>query len=84
MNKINLEKEFKFYLQMVGLDPNKISDVQLQETKRAFYGGLGQMWKIVISMGEMPDENCDAVFSDIDDQIAIFWLDETRNAETRK
>jgi deoxyribose-phosphate aldolase len=84
MEIFNLEQQFKFYLQTAKLDPNSMSKIQLQETKRAFFAGLAQMWKIIINIGKMKEENCDAVFDDIENQIAIFWLDKTITTETRK
>jgi hypothetical protein len=84
MKKIDLEKEFEFYLEKVNLKKENISKVQLQETKRAFYAGIAQMWRIFNAIGDMKEENWDAVFNDIDDQLAIFWLDETIITDFRK
>jgi len=84
MEIFNLEQQFQFYLQTVKLDPKSMSETQLQETKRAFYAGLAQMWKIIINIGKIEDQRCDAICNDIEDQIALFWLDETITTETRK
>lgn len=84
MKEFDLEKQFEFYLQKVNLDPKNMSEIQLQETKRAFYAGIAQMWKMFIAIGELKEQNCDAIFNDIDDQLAIFWCDETINTEIRK
>jgi len=37
-----IDEMFDFYLETVKLDKNKISEVQLIETKRAFVAGIGQ------------------------------------------
>jgi hypothetical protein len=84
MEIFNLEQQFQFYLQTVKLDPKSMSEIQLQETKRAFFAGLAQMWKIIINIGKIEEQNCEAIFVDIEDQISIFWLDETITTETRK
>lgn len=83
MKKFDLEKQFEFYLDKVNLKKENMSEIQLQETKRAFYAGVAQMWKMFVEIGDMEEENCDAVFNDIDDQLAIFWLDETIITEIR-
>lgn len=73
MIKIDLEKQFQFYLQKVDLDEKTMSEIQLQATKRAFYGGFAQMWVLFIEVGELPEEDCDVIFIDIEKQITDFW-----------
>ena len=77
MIKINLENQFQFYLKRVGLDEKTMSEIQLQETKRAFFGGLSQMFVLFLEIGELPEENCNAIFDEIESQISLFWLEET-------
>ncbi len=77
MLKIDLENQFKAYLERVQLDENTMSQIQLQETKRAFFGGLSQMFVLFLEIGELPEENCDIIFDDIESQISLFWLEET-------
>ena len=77
MKKFDLEKQFEFYLEKVNLKKENMSEIQLQETKRAFYAGIAQMWRMFVEIADMKEENCDAIFNDIDDQLAIFWCDET-------
>lgn len=84
MKKFDLEKQFDFYLEKVNLKKENLSEIQLQETRRAFYAGIAQMWRMFIEIGDMPEENCDEIFNDIDDQIAIFWCDETIVTDFRK
>ena len=76
MIKINLENQFQFYLKRVGLDEKTMSEIQLQETKRAFYGGFAQMWVLFIEVGELPEGDCDVIFIDIEKQITEFWAAE--------
>lgn len=77
MLKIDLENQFKAYLQRVELEEQTMSLIQLQETKRAFFGGLSQMFVLFLEIGELPEENCDIIFDDIESQISFFWLEET-------
>ena len=77
MLKIDLENQFKAYLQRVELEEQTMSLIQLQETKRAFFGGLAQMFVLFLEIGELPEENCDIIFDDIESQISLFWLEET-------
>jgi hypothetical protein len=77
MLKIDLENQFKAYLQRVELEEQTMSLIQLQETKRAFFGGLSQMFVLFLEIGELPEENCNAIFDDIESQISLFWLEET-------
>ncbi len=77
MLKIDLENKFKAYLQRVELEEQTMPLIQLQETKRAFFGGLAQMFVLFLEIGELPEENCNAIFDDIESQISLFWLEET-------
>lgn len=77
MQKIDLENQFKAYLQRVELEEQTMSLIQLQETKRAFFGGLAQMFCLFLEIGELPEENCNAIFDEIESQISLFWLEET-------
>lgn len=77
MLKIDLENQFKAYLQRVELEEQTMSLIQLQETKRAFFGGLSQMFVLFLEIGELPEENCNAIFDDIESQISHFWQEET-------
>lgn len=76
MLKIDLENQFKAYLQRVELEEQTMSLIQLQETKRAFFGGLAQMFVLFLEIGELPEENCNAIFDEIESQISLFWLEE--------
>lgn len=76
MLKIDLESQFKAYLERVELQEQTMPLIQLQETKRAFFGGLAQMFVLFLEIGELPEENCDTIFNDIDSQISLFWQKE--------
>lgn len=80
MKEIDLEFTFKAYLERVGLDEKLMSAIQLQETKRAFYGGLSQMWKLFLEIGELPEENTDVIFNNVERQISQFWANEELNS----
>lgn len=50
---INIEKQFENYLTRVGLQKYQMSEVQYNETKKAFYAGASAM--LVLFRGEIPD-----------------------------
>ncbi len=77
MLEIDLKSQFKAYLERVQLEEQTMSLIQLQETKRAFFGGLSQMFVLFLEIGELPEENCNAIFDDIESQISHFWQEET-------
>ena len=79
MKKFDLEKKFEFYLDKVNLKKENISEIQLQETKRAFYAGISQMWRMFVEISDMEEEKGFEIFNNIDDQLVIFWCDETNN-----
>ncbi|MCV9929502.1 hypothetical protein OIU83_17710 [Flavobacterium sp. LS1R49] len=84
MELLNLEKEFEFYLETVKLDPKNMSKIQLQETKRAFYAGIAQMWLMFKNLSQLEHKKSYAFFNDLENQISIFWLDEINRLNSRK
>lgn len=81
MNSIN--QFFKDYLEKSGLDPRKLSEVQLTETKRAFFAGAGVIFKHLTDVVESNpdteegDEESSKTFTAIHDEIYNFWREET-------
>lgn len=71
--EINTEKMFDHYLKLVKLDKNELSKIQLQETKRAFYGGAGNIIKLI---GNTPRNKIFDVVFDLRNQVSDFWKDE--------
>jgi hypothetical protein len=75
MEKIDLEKQFEFFLITAKLDAKTMPANQLRERKLAFYAGLSQMWKLFLEISELPEEECTPVFDDMDEQLTAFWLE---------
>ena len=63
---------WKQYLKLVGLDVNKMPMIQVRETKRAFYGALGNL---IVMMRELPDDDEKAadILSELEREVAGFW-----------
>jgi uncharacterized protein YegP (UPF0339 family) len=81
MEGFELHEEFIAYCDLVGYDLNEIPTDQLREMKRAFFGGLGRMHRLIEKVSEIPNEKTVIeVINDLEDQINIFWLDEARAA----
>lgn len=69
---------FSFYLQTVGLDEKTMHPVQLQETKRAFYGAVGEM--LIVFRDDVPklsQKEQALKLNDMIQQINLFWQNET-------
>ena len=79
MIKIDLEKQFDLYLKTAGLNAETMPKIQLSERKIAFYAGLSQMWKLFLEISELPEEDCTAIFDDMENQLNIFWLDKLKD-----
>jgi len=80
MEGFELKEEFDAYLDLVGYDLDAMPEDQLRELKRAFFGGLGRMHRLFEEAGKIPDEKEAAkVLFDMEDQITIFWMDESIN-----
>lgn len=74
MNNFNIEIAFKEYLKLVGLDIETISQLQLQETKRAFFGGCGYMFRALERTSDMPtEEEAIFTFKSLENQIEEFF-----------
>lgn len=50
---ISIDGQFENYLKRVGLDKNKVSKAQYDETKKAFFAGASGM--LVLFQGPIPD-----------------------------
>lgn len=77
LKDFNVENQFYLYLKRVKLDPNKIPATQLKETKRAFFGAVGQFLLLLRDdLTGIPEEQAiealDAMFS----QVLDFWIRE--------
>ncbi len=79
MNELfNLEHQFNLYLKMVKLNRQNLSELQLQETRRAFYGGMAQMMMLLTDdMRELSESDYMKTLDNLHQQIGRFWENET-------
>lgn len=75
-----IEHQFTLYLQRVGFQRERLNPVQLQELRRAFYGGIAQMFILCtqdISPLNLEEKNEFVQYTT--EQLTEFW-----NAEGEK
>lgn len=78
MEKFNLNFQFKVYLSLVGLEENKMSEIQLQEIKRAFMGACGQMLLMFRDdITKLTDEQAIQTMQELLDEASKYWENET-------
>ena len=70
----NIDEMFDHYLKLVKLNKDELSKIQLQETKRAFYGGVGHIIKFI---GNSPKSNLFDDVLNLRNQVSDFWKNET-------
>lgn len=75
----DLKQEYQNYLQQVGLSEPSMHPVQIQETKRAFYGGCGQMFLLVSKTANLSEGDAIEVLSELERQISVFWAEQSIN-----
>lgn len=78
-----LEHQFTLYLQRCAVTREQLSADQYREMRRAFYGGLANMFFLVtqdvIELGNPRDQ--DKVLSSLQGQIKAFWTKEAEDQE---
>jgi len=72
MEDLNIEYQWLFYLNKVGLMQSDMPPQQIKETKRAFVAGLSQSFVLLIE-GKLQDENSLDTFNK---SIQEFWIKE--------
>lgn len=77
--KFDLKQEYQNYLKLIGLAEWNMHPVQIQETKRAFYGGCGQMIMLVSQTADLSEDEAMKVLTDLERQIAVFWAEQSIN-----
>ena len=77
---LDLEIQYKFYLEKVGLKESTMHPTQKAETKRAFFGACGQMlilFRDVIA-GIEDEDKAILQMQDLLNQVGIFWNQEIK------
>lgn len=74
VKQFNIEQEFQKYCQRSKLDLDNCSTAQVIETRRAFYGAIGQfLFYLKTDLAEVSEEEGVAELEGIWRQIAQFW-----------
>lgn len=79
MDKFNLEKQFKMYLEKMKLSGLKPESIQYKETKRAFMGACGQI--LVLMRDEitvLPEHKAIKVFESMWFEVGEFFENECK------
>jgi hypothetical protein len=75
-----IEHQFTLFLQRAGVTAGQLPGDQYREMRRAFYGGIGQMFFLFSQ--DIPDLQSDklmtTVLKSIQDQIGAFWDEEVK------
>lgn len=75
--ELNLEYQFGLYLERSGVKPEHLHPVQLSETKKAFFGGCGQMLFLILE--DLPEGEKESLETmvDLQNQVLEFFKKET-------
>ena len=76
MNKFDLEERYQQYLKLTKLSESTMHPTQKIETRRAFYGGCGVMFRIMgndVAEFDDDDEGLYKTLESIENQIKDFW-----------
>lgn len=72
-----LSKLYKHYLEKCKLDESNMPKVQIQETRRAFFGGCSSMLTLLTTDEELEDEDKGIdLIAKLYDECSEFWNDE--------
>ena len=83
LDRYNAENQYQQYLKLVGLKEEELTTIQNREMRRAFFGGLGQMFMLINhSARENPEEAAEKLGM-MRDQINDFWRKEEEEAGQR-
>lgn len=77
--KFLITDAFDDYLKLVKLDKRKMPPHQIAETKKAFFGAVGQL--IIFfqeGLTKMPEDQAIAAMADLTEQVRSFWSDEMK------
>jgi hypothetical protein len=81
MEKFNIDEAFEEYLKMSELKPSEMSEIQLTETRRAFFAGSGYMLMALIKVNNtLKMHEALPVFESFKKQVSNFWETEVNNA----
>lgn len=72
-----VENQFKLYLKRSGLDKLQMTELQMRETKRAFYGGFGQsLIQAKEDLSKLSIKESNNILNSQVQEINSYWLNE--------
>lgn len=75
--EFDLEYQWKLYLERVAVKEEELPPIQVQETKRAFYGACGQLMMLFKNtLTNFDDDTAVDLLQDMEKQILTFWQNE--------
>lgn len=81
INEYNVDFQFSFFLKTMGLDETKLPRVQHSEMKKAFAGGMSQMYLLMNDCLKEGESGFEKLVT-INNQLKEFWA--TQAAEFQK
>lgn len=80
MNTIDINDLWHKYCELSGLPEEKMHRVQRIETKRAYYGAIGQLLVVLVEMADNTDEDeSTEILDNLTEQVRDFWETEVAN-----
>lgn len=74
-NQFDLETQWDLYLGLIRMKEEDMHPIQLQETKRAFFGGIGQLLVLLRdTMGDLEEGQAINHLESMFNQVNDFWM----------
>lgn len=71
--RLLVEEAFEKYKKLVGIDEEINSEVQITETKRAFYAGYGSALTHLMDLADLPDDTAVPLLEKLRVEVCNFW-----------
>lgn len=73
--EFDIEWQFEQYMKRVGLDPNRVSAVQLKETRQAFFGAWGQaLFCLRDDVAKFSEDDAIKILQNMTERVANYFL----------
>lgn len=77
--RFNLDTEYQKYLDLIGVKEAQMNPIQRVETKKAFYGGCGQILLVLRDgISFLPENEAMAEMQSLLNQAKEFWMEEVK------
>ena len=82
---LTVAEQFELYLDRIDMSKSRMHPVQYIETRRAFFGGVGQILNSARDdVTKLPDEEGAMVFENWWQECVDFWDKEVREHDSRR